>query len=160
MIPSAISKRRRTSIARLRPVRERELVARERLARRQDPADRVAREAVAGGIAPAVGEVGDDDVARRAVTAQVDRQLVVGEDPAPPRRARPELEGQAPEDRRRRRAGGPGPGAYSGWKRPLTSASEAFQAPERSTGRASGVASRARPVVMAARPSAAISRRC
>ena len=140
-------------------VREGEFVARERLARGEHPAHRVAREAVARGIAPAVGEVGDDDVAGPTMTAQIDRQLVVGQDPAPPPGARSQGKRQAAEDRRPSgsllRAG-----AYSGWKRPLTSESEAFHDPERSTGRASGVARRARPVVMAARPSAAISRRC
>ena len=141
-------------------VRERELVARERLAGGQHPAHRVAGEAVAAGIAPAVGEVGDDDVARPTMTAQVDRQLVVGQDPAPARGARTQLERQAAEDRRA--VGQP----REGRAHTAGGSGRSRRRRRRSTtrkGRPDGPVEsrdRARPVVMAASPPTAISRRC
>ncbi len=80
------------------PADEPELIVGEWLARRQDPAYGRPGQSLAGGIAPAVREVSHDEMARAAVPPEVDRQLVIHQDPAPPGRPGPELERQAAED--------------------------------------------------------------
>jgi hypothetical protein len=69
----------------------------ERLAGRQDPANGGPGRSLAVGIAPAVGQVGDDQVARTAVAAEVDGQLVLEQEPAPSGHPPAKLEGQASE---------------------------------------------------------------
>ncbi len=62
------------------------LVARERLTNRQHPADGRPGWPSAGEVTRTVGEVGDDEMARRPVAAQVDRNGAVEQDPASPGR--------------------------------------------------------------------------
>ena len=84
-------------------------VAGERLADRNDVTDGQPGRPNAVVVAPRVAQVGDDDVAGRPATRQVDRRRRIDEDPAWSRRARAELEGQAVEDLPPGRETGQGP---------------------------------------------------
>ena len=98
-MPSLTSKRRRMSRRRrpAGPVDDR--VAGERLADRDDVPDGEARRPSPGVIPPGVAQVGDDDVAGRAMARQVDLDRRAEQDPAPCPGRRSEVERQAVEDR-------------------------------------------------------------
>ena len=80
-----------------RAIGERDRVPGEPLAGRQDPAHGCFGRSLPRGIAPAVREVGHHEVAGSALTPEVDRQLVIEEQPAPSRSPSSELEREAPE---------------------------------------------------------------
>ena len=81
-------------------VGECDLVSGQRLAGRQDPADRRAGRALPVLVTGAVGEMRDDEMARPALPRDGDRQLAIKQQPASAERAPAERERQAPEDRR------------------------------------------------------------
>ncbi len=146
-------------------VGERQLVGRERLAGREHPAHGHAGRPVPGGVPPAVGEVGHDDVAgcrdgaagragmaSRASGAGRRRSIVTAWSSSTQRRAAER--GASAKGRPRNTAGPLGSrssaGPYCGWSRPATSPSPAFHVAPRSTVRARGVAGETRCSVIGA----------